>query len=337
MFPEASGKHPESAMLTKIFAGILASTLTAAPVLAQDWPTRAVTMVVPYAPGGPADVIGRIVASGMSESLGQPVIVENVGGAGGLIGVNRVARATPDGYQFLLGPGGVMAQSLGLYKQPPFDPTTDFAPIGLIATAPPILIVRKDFPADNLKEFIAYARANQSKLQFGSAGVGSGPHVTCVLLNAAIGVAVVHVPYRSSSLAEQDMIAGRIDYYCDFISTALPQIEAKTVKPIATLTRERTAMLPDLATADEQGLPGFDASGWYSLVAPKGTHDAAVRRLNKAMSDALDSALVRDRLTKLGNTVAPPPQRAPGYFVPFLKTEIAKWTGAMKASGVSLD
>jgi tripartite-type tricarboxylate transporter receptor subunit TctC len=316
---------------------IALAAFAAAPAFAQDWPTRAVTMIVPYAPGGPADVVGRILASGMSESLGQPIVVENVAGAGGLTGVNRAARATPDGYQVLLGPGGVMAQSLGLYKQPPFDPVADFAPIGLFATAPPILIVRKDFPADNLKDFIAYVRANQSKLQFGSAGVGSGPYVTCALLNATIGVAVVHVPYRSSSLAEQDMIAGRIDYYCDFISTALPQIEAKTLKPIATLTRARTASLPDLATADEQGLPGFDASGWYAMFAPKGTPDAVVRRLNKAMSDALDSAPVRERLTKLGNTVAPPPQRATEYFAPFLRAEIAKWTGPMKATGLSLD
>jgi tripartite-type tricarboxylate transporter receptor subunit TctC len=304
---------------------------------AQDWPTRAVTMVVPYAPGGPADVIGRIVAAGMSENLSQPVIVENAAGAGGVTGANRVARATPDGYQLLLGPGGVMAQSLGLYKQPPFDPTTDFAPIGLFATAPPILIVRKDFPANDLKDFITYVRSNQSKLQFGSAGVGSGPYVTCVLLNATIGVSVVHVPYRSSGLAEQDMMAGRIDYFCDFIATALPQIEAKTVKPIATLTSERAALLPELATAAEQGLAGFDASGWYAMFAPKGTPDAVVRRLNKAMSDALDSAPVKERLTKLGNTVVPPPQRTPEYFGPFLQAEIKKWTGTMKATGLSLD
>ena len=327
--------------MIRIFGGLLALTIAAAPALvpalAQNWPTRPVTMIVPYAPGGPADVLGRIVASGMSESLGQPVIIENVAGAGGVTGANRVIRANPDGYQLLLGPGGVMAQSLGLYKQPPFDPATDFAPIGLFATAPPILIVRKDFPADNLKDFIAYVRANQSKLQFGSAGIGSGPYVTCVLLNATIGVSVVHVPYRSSSLAEQDMIAGRIDYYCDFISNALPQIEAKTVKPIATLTRERTAMLPDLATADEQGLAGFDAAGWYAMFAPKGTPDAVVRRLNKAMSDALDSAFVKERLVKLGNTIAAPQQRTPEYLVPFLKAEIAKWTGVMKATGLTLD
>jgi tripartite-type tricarboxylate transporter receptor subunit TctC len=327
-----------AAMLTKIIAALFALlTATAMPVAAQDWPSHAVTMVVPYAPGGPADVIGRIVASGMSDSLGQPMIVENVAGAGGVTGANRVARATPDGYQFLLGPGGVMAQSLGLYKQPPFDPIADFAPIGLFATAPPILVARKDFPADNLKDFIAYVRANQGKLQFGSAGVGSGPYVTCVLLNATIGVSVVHVPYRSSALAEQDMIAGRIDYFCDFIATALPQIEAKTVKPIATLTPERAAMLPDLATADEQGLRGFDASGWYAMFAPKGTPDAIVQRLNKAMSDALDNSSAKERLTKLGNTVVPRPQRTTEYFVPFLQAQIAKWSGVMKATGLSLD
>jgi tripartite-type tricarboxylate transporter receptor subunit TctC len=316
---------------------IALSVLAGKPAAAQNWPTRAVTMVVPYAPGGPSDVIGRILAAGMSESLGQPVIVENVGGAGGVTGASRVERATPDGYQFLLGPGGVMGQSLGLYKQPPFDPATDFVPIGLFATAPPILVVRKDFPASNLKDFIAYVRADESKLQFGSAGVGSGPHVTCVLLNTTIGVSVVHVPYRSSSLAEQDLIAGRFDYMCDFISTALAQIEAGTVKAIATLTHERTASLPDLATADEQGLAGFDASGWYALFAPKGTPDAIVRRLNKAMSDALDSAMVRERLTKLGNTVVPPPQRSAEYLVPFLQAEIKKWSGPMQATGLSLD
>jgi tripartite-type tricarboxylate transporter receptor subunit TctC len=316
---------------------VVLAVFAARTAAAQDWPTRPVSMVVPYAPGGPADVIGRIVASGMSESLGQPVVVENVAGAGGLTGVNRVARATADGYQFLLGPGGVMAQSLGLYKQAPFDPVTDFAPIGLFATAPPILVVRKDFPADDLKSFIAHVRDNQSKLQFGSAGVGSGPYVTCVLLNATIGVSVIHVPYRSSSLAEQDMIAGRIDYYCDFISTALPQIEAGSLKPIATLTHERTASLPSLATADEQGLTGFDASGWYAMFAPKGTPAAVVQRLDKAMSAALDNATVRERLTRLGNTVAPPEQRSAEYFVPFLQAEIKKWTGVMKATGLSLD
>jgi len=309
----------------------------AGPAAAQDWPTRPVTMVVPYAPGGPADVIGRIVASGMSDALGRQVIVENFAGAGGMTGAERVARAAPDGYQFLLGANGVLAQNQSLYKHPLYNSATDFAPVGLIATAPPILITRKDFPAGNLKEFVAYAKANQSTMQFGSAGPGSGPHITCVLLNAAIGISVVHVPYRSSSLAEQDLLSGRFDYMCDFISTALSQIEANSVKAIATLTRERARALPDLATAAEQGLTGFDAPGWYAIVAPKETPAAAIRRLNKAMSDALDTPTVRDRLTQLGNNVAPPAERTPDYLGPFIASEIAKWAVPIRASGVSMD
>jgi tripartite-type tricarboxylate transporter receptor subunit TctC len=180
-------------------------------------------------------------------------------------------------------------------------------------------------------------KANQSRLQFGTAGPGSGPHVTCVLLNTAIGSTVTDVSYRSSNTAEQDLIAGRIDYMCDFISTALPQIEGKTVKAIATLTRDRTPMLPDLATADEQGLTGFDAPGWYAIVAPKATPAPIVQRLNKAMGDALDSAAVKDPLTALGNTVVPPAQRTPDYFAAFLRDEIVKWARPIKASGVSLE
>jgi tripartite-type tricarboxylate transporter receptor subunit TctC len=328
----------ETAMLIRIFAGFLALLpIAAAPAAAQDWPTRAVTMVVPYAPGGPADIVGRIIAPGMSQSLGQPVVVENFAGAGGMTGAARVARADPDGYQFLLGASGVLAQNQTLYKHPLYDSAADFAAVGLIAMAPPILITRKDFPAGDLKEFITYVRANQSKLQFGTAGPGSGPHVTCVLLNTAIGSKVTDVAYRSSSIAEQDLVAGRIDYMCDFISTALPQIQGKTVKAIATLTRDRTPMLPDLATANEQGLAGFDAPGWYAIVAPKTTPAPIVQRLNKAMVDALDSAAVKDRLTALGNTVVPPAQRAPDHFAAFLRDEIDKWAGPIKASGVSLE
>jgi tripartite-type tricarboxylate transporter receptor subunit TctC len=186
---------------------LLATAITAA--FTQDWPMRPLTMVVAYAPGGPADVVGRILAAGMSDVLGQPVIIENVVGAGGMIAAARVAHAPPDGYQFLLGAAGILAQNQSLYKHPLYNSATDFAPIGLIATAPPILVTRKDLPADNLSEFIAYGREHQAALQFGSSGAGSGPHVTCVLLNAAIGISAVHVAYRGASPAYQDLLAGR--------------------------------------------------------------------------------------------------------------------------------
>ena len=293
---------PARAMVAGLFIGVAAVLSANRPALAEDWPSRPLTMVVPYAPGGPADVVGRIVAPGVSAALGQPVVVENVGGAGGMTGTARVARATPDGYEFLLGAAGVLSQNQTLYKHPLYDAAADFAAVGLIAVAPPILIVRNDLPVSNLKEFAAYAKANQASMHFGSAGAGSGPHVTCVLLNSALGIDVTHIPYRGSAQAEQDLVAGRIDYLCDFIATALPQINGHTVKPIATLTRERTPLLPDLATADEQGLTGFDTPGWYALAAPAKTPDAVVRRLNDALRKALATlGGARSCLQQLGN------------------------------------
>jgi tripartite-type tricarboxylate transporter receptor subunit TctC len=305
------------------------------PAAAQEWPTRPISMIVPYAAGGPPDVIARIIAPGMSESLGVQVVVENVSGAGGITGTARVARAAPDGYTFLLGAAGVLSQNQTLYKHPPYNSTTDFAPVGLIALTPAILVTRPDFPTKNLKEFIPYARANQAKLFFGSGGAGSGSHIACLLLDTAIGVTVTHVPYRGSG--RPDLMAGRIDYMCDFSSTALPEIEAKQVKALAVLARERMAALPDLATADEQGLANFDATGWYAFVAPTRTPAPIVRRLNKAMSDALDGPVASERYKRLGNTVAPPGQRSPEYLGEFIRREIDKWAGPIRASGVALE
>ena len=306
-----------------------------APAAAQEWPTRPISMVVPYAAGGPPDVIARIIAPGMSESLGVQVVVENVSGAGGITGTARVARAAPDGHTFLLGAAGVLSQNQTLYKHPPYNSTTDFAPVGLIALTPAILVTRPNFPASDLHEFIAYAKANQAKLQFGSGGAGSGGHIACLLLNTAIGVTVTHVPYRGSP--RPDLMAGRLDYMCDFSSTALPEIEAKQVKAIAVLAHERVAMLPDLPTGDEQGLANFDATGWYAFVAPARTPERIVRRLNKAMSDALDGPVASERYKRLGNTVAPPLQRSPEYLGAFIRSEIDKWAGPIRASGVSME
>jgi len=324
--------------MAKLSALATAAALLAAAILpagAQEWPTRQISMVVPYAAGGPPDVIARIIAPGMSQSLGVQVVVENISGAGGITGTARVARAAPDGYTFLLGAAGVLSQNQTLYKHPPYNSMTDFAPVGLIALTPAILVARPNFPANDLREFIAYARANQAKLLFGSGGAGSGGHIACLLLNTAIGVTVTHVPYRGSP--RPDLIAGRLDYMCDFSSTALPEIEAKEVKAIAILARERAAVLPDLATAGEQGLADFDATGWYAFVAPARTSEAIVRRLNKAMSDALDGPIASERYKRLGNTVAPPPQRSPEFLGKFIRSEIDKWAGPIRASGVALE
>jgi tripartite-type tricarboxylate transporter receptor subunit TctC len=311
--------------------------IASVPAAAQEFPTRPLTLVVPYAAGGPADVVTRIVTPKMSEILGQTIVVENIPGAGGMTGAARVARAAPDGYTFLQGPAGVMTQNQSLYRHPLVDGATDFAAIGLIATAPPILIARNDMPVGNLQEFIAWVKAHQDTLKWASAGAGSGPHITGVLLNAAIGVTGTHIPYRGSAAAEQDLVASRIDYMCDFIATALPQINGKTVKPIATLTLARTPVLPDLPTADEQGLKGFDSPGWYAFVAPAKTPAAAIRRLNQALAAALDTPAVRDRLQQLGNSVPPAEQRSAEYLAQFIRSEISKWAAPIKASGTVLD
>jgi len=322
-------------MMKTLASAALVLAAAIVPAAAQDWPTRPISMIVPYAAGGPPDVIARIIAPGMSESLGVQVVVENVSGAGGITGTARVARAAADGYTFLLGAAGVLSQNQTLYKHPPYNSITDFAPVGLIALTPAILVARPNFPANDLREFIAYARANQSKLLFASGGAGSGGHIACLLLNTAIGVSVTHVPYRGSG--RPDLMAGRIDYMCDFSSTALPEIEAKQVKALAVLARERMATLPDLATADEQGIADFDATGWYAFVAPARTPGAIVRRLNKAMSDALDGPVASERYKRLGNTVAPAPQRSPEYLGQFIRSEIDKWAGPIRASGVALE
>jgi tripartite-type tricarboxylate transporter receptor subunit TctC len=304
---------------------------------AQDWPTRPVTMVVPFAAGGPVDVGGRILAQRLTEILGRQIVVENVGGAGGTTGASRVAKAPPDGSQFLLGNIATQAFSQSLYRKPPYDAVADFAPVGLTIEQPRLLVVRKDLPAATLPEFIAHAKANQAELKYGSAGAGSAAHVACMLLNAIIGVDVTHVPYRSTSHAMQDIAASRVDYICDVISGALPLIQANSVKPIAYLSLRRSHVLPQVATAHEQGLADFDTSSWHAIFFPAGTPQPIVRRLNAALSETLDTAWVRERLEGLGAAIVAAERRSPEYLGRLLPAEIAKWTGPIRASGVSVD
>ena len=304
---------------------------------AEDWPTRPVTMVVPYAAGGPVDVLGRIMAQRLGEILGQPVLIENVTGAGGMTGTNRVARAANDGYQFVLGGVGTIAFIPSLFKKPLYNPVADFEPVGLITEQPLVLLARKDLPANNLQEFIAYARAHQAKIQFGSGGAGSGNHLACVLLNAAIGVDITHIPHRGAVYAASDLMAGRLDYMCDSMSTALPQIEGDTVKALAVLTRDRSSRLPNLATAHEQGLTDFSVSIWNALFLPKGAPEAIVRRLHDAANEAVDTPQLRARLDSLGVSVVPPERRSTAYLAPFVASEIAKWAGPIKASGATIE
>jgi len=307
------------------------------PASAQSWPSRPITMVVPFAAGGGADIMGRIVAARLSEILGQQVIVENAGGAGGMTGSYRVAKAAPDGYQFVLGTNGTHAQNQSLYKSPLYNAATDFAPVALIAEQPIALLARPDFPADDLKGFLAYAKANQAMMKYGSAGAGSAVQLSCVLLNAANGLSITHVPYRGSAPAMQDLIAGRIDYQCANLAPALGQVEAHQVKALAILGRRRTALMPDLATADEQGLTGFDAILWYGLFLPKGTPADIVQKLNAAAVATLNTPAVQERMKQIGADLAPPEFRSSEYLGKLVESEIEKWAGPIKASGVTAD
>ena len=304
---------------------------------AEDWPTRAVTMVVPYAAGGPVDTVGRILAARLGEVLGQQVVIENVGGAGGMTGSSRVAKAAPDGYTFLMAGTSVMAMNQTLYKHPLYDAANDFAPVTLVTDSARVLIARKDFPANTLAEFVAYAKANSDKMQYGSAGAGSGTHVCAILLDAAMGTKITHVPYRGSAPAMQDMIAGRIDFICEQISTALPQIEAKAVKAIVTLGQDRAPGLENLPTAKEAGIDGLDCGAWGAFVFPKGTPDAIVQRMAAGANQTVETPAVRERLNKIGVTIPTPERRTVPYLAKFIPSEIERWVAPIKASGVTAD
>ena len=271
----------------------------------------------------------------MGETLKQNVIVENVGGAGGMTGSLRVAKAAPDGSQFALGNVGTHAVGYSLAKDPPYHPAKDFEPVALFANLSLVLVARNDLPAANLQEFIAYAKANQAKMQFGSAGAGSATHLGCSLLNATAGIAVTHVPYRGGAPAMQDVVAGRIDYLCIDTPLAVPLIAGGQVKALAVLTRVRSPALPELRTAQEQGLGDFEASNWAAFFVPKGTPAAIVERLNAATVRAVEAPDVQKRMKDVGIDPVLPEQRSPAYLAKFVEGEVAKWAGAIKASGLA--
>src|ERR1700712_2525700 len=303
---------------------------------AQEWPTRPLTMINPFAPGGPNDVLARLFAQRMGELLGQPIVVENVAGAGGMNGADRVAKATPDGYTFLQGTVGTQSQNQSLFKKPAYNSMTDFAPVALIIEAPLVLIARKDLPVKDMKEFVAYAKANKDKMQFASAGTGSAIHLGCALVNLVTGLDVVHVPFRGANPAMQDLMSGRVDYLCDIITTAKVQIDAGTVKPIAILTRERSPVLPNVPTAIEQGFD-VEAYTWNAFFLPKGTPETIVQKLNRATVDAMKTPAVREKLESAGLRFVSDDRTTPQYLATFVQSEIAKWAVPIKASGVSVD
>jgi tripartite-type tricarboxylate transporter receptor subunit TctC len=317
-----------------VFGGLVAFVGSAA---AQTYPAKPVTMIIPFAAGGPTDVLGRVMAARMSEILGQQVVVENIGGAGGMTGSKRVADAQPDGYTFVLGTVGTHAQGQTMYKKPLYNSVDQFTPVALIAEVPIILTVRKDLPAKDFREFVTYAKANQEKMTFGSAGAGSATHLGCVLLNYVIGVTITHVPYRGTGPAMQDLLGGRIDYLCEIVNTAKPQIDAGTVKAIAIMTKERSPALPNLPTGVEQGVPNLEAYTWSAIFMPKGAPAAVVSRVNDAMVQAMKTPAVREALGQAGAQVVGDDRATPEYLGSFVKSEIEKWAAPIKAAGVVVD
>ena len=304
---------------------------------ADDFPSHSLTMVIPFAAGGPTDVLGRLVAGRMSEILNQTVIVENVNGAGGQTGSLRVANAPADGYEFVLATVGTHAQGQTLYQHPLYNAVTDFTPVILIANVPLALVARKDLPVNNFKEFVSYLKEHQADMQYGSAGTGSATHLGCLLMNYLLKVNVTHVPYRGSGPAMQDLQGGRIDYLCDVMTTAKPPIDSGAVKGLAVFDAQRSPALPNIPTAVEQGTPDLIAYTWNAIFLPKDAPPEVVKKLHDAALEAMHTPMVRDRLSGLGAEIATDDQATPQYLGDLVKSEIAKWAVPIKASGVTVE
>jgi tripartite-type tricarboxylate transporter receptor subunit TctC len=320
-----------------IAASLLVAACMTGTASAQEWPTRPINLVVPLGAGGGADIVARILAANLGPVLGQSVIVENVTGAGGMVGSSRVAKAAPDGYQALLGTVGTHAQNQTLYKTPLYDSRTDFEPVALVVDVPIVLVTTNSMPVKTLQEFIAYTKANQAKLQYASPGAGSSNHLACVFLNAAIGVDVTHVPYRGASDLFQDLIAGRVDYFCPTSTAALPFTEeSKQLRAISILGGERLKVMPSVPSAAEQGLPNFEAGTWFALFLPKGTPAAIVKKLNETTVKVLASEDVRKRLEAIGAVVVARERMTSEYLKRYVAEEVDKWKGPIERTGVSI-
>jgi tripartite-type tricarboxylate transporter receptor subunit TctC len=315
-------------------AGVVALGISSLPASAQaDYPARSVTLIVPFAAGGPTDVVARIVSEHMGRTLGQQFVIENVVGAGGTTATIRAARANPDGYTIEMGHMGTHAASVALYPNLAYNPSTDFEPIGMAAGTPVLILGKKDFPAKDLKEFISYVKANVATLNMAHAGVGSVSFTTCLLLNSLLDVKPTTIPYNGTGPAMNALIAGQVDYMCDQIVNVVPQIQGGTIKGFAVGTPERNPALPDMPTAKEAGLPGFQAVAWNALFAPKGTPKPILDKLTAALSTALDDPGVRKRLLDLGSELPEPPARTQQALAALVKSEIAKWTPIIEAAG----
>ena len=318
--------------MKKLSLAVALACLAATQVQAQTYPTRAVTVIVPFAAGGPADITGRIVSEIFSRHLNGQFVVENVAGAGGTVGATRAARATNDGYTLISGHMGTHAAAVALYPNLAYKPDVDFEPVGIIAEQPELLAVRRDFPANDLKEFAAYAKANEGKINMGHAGVGSVSYVGCLLLNNAIGIKPTMVPFGGTAPVLTAILGGQVQYTCDPVLGPLPHVRAGTLKALAIATKKRSQLLPDVPTSAEQGMPQFDCAPFYAVFAPKGTPQAVIDKLAEALDKGLDEEGVRKRFGDLGAEIPDKSRRGPKVLAALVKSEIARLTPILAAA-----
>jgi tripartite-type tricarboxylate transporter receptor subunit TctC len=322
-------------MLKRLLAGCL-SVLFVAAAAAQEYPTRTISIVVPFAPGGPTDTVTRLVGQAMGKSLGQTMIVENVAGAGGTIGVEKVARAKPDGYTLLLMHIGI-STAPSLYRSLPFDPVKDLEPVGLVTNVPMTVIGNKDFAPKDMKELIAYVRANKDKVTYANAGVGAASHLCGMLLMTAMQTDVTTVPYKGTAPAMTDILGGQVNFMCDQTTNTTPQIKGGKVKAYAVTTKQRLKTMPDVPTVDESGLKGFEVTVWHGIWAPHGTPKPIIDKLAKALQAALRDPAIVARFAELGTEPVPQDQATPAALGAHLKSEIAKWAPIIKKAGIYAD
>src|SRR5262250_2690899 len=320
-------------LLSRAIAAAVALGFAAGSAAAQtDYPQRAITLIVPFAAGGPTDVVARIAGDHMTRTLGQPVIIENVVGAGGTTASTRAARATPDGYTIEMGHMGTHAASFALYPNLAYKPDADFAPIGLVAGTPVLIVAKKDFPAKDLKEFVTYVKANIATLNMAHAGVGSVSFTTCLLLNSILGVKPASIPFNGTGPALTALISGQVDYMCDQIVNLVQQVQSGQIKAYAIGTPERSPALPNVPTSREAGLPEFEAQAWNALFAPATTPKPILDKLSDALDKALDDDNTRKRLLELGSVLPEKPQRGQAPLLALVKSEIARWTPIIRAA-----
>jgi len=315
---------------------LLGLAVAAGSALAQTYPTKTITMIVPYAAGGPTDTVARVTAQAMAKPLGQTVIVENRPSSGGIIGPEMVKNSRPDGYTILIHHIG-MATTPALYRSLRFNPVEDFEPIGLINDVPMTLIARGNFPAKDFKEFLAYVKANKSKVTYANAGIGAASHLCGMLFMNAIQTEVLTVPYKGTAPAMNDLLGGQVDFMCDQTTNTTTQIKSGKVKVYAVTSRKRVPSLPEVPTLDELGLKGFDVSIWHALYAPKGTPKAAIGKLAAALQEALKDATVKKRFADLGAEAVPLDKANPAALATHLRAEINKWGPIIKKAGVYAD